>query len=131
MSSGPCCLDDSGRRVSCLVVPYEMTRKARSAWDPVEREAAGPAEFATRRKKARRVVTSPDFGWRKFFSSLHYAVGSAAPPQKLLEGVVSGVCHLRRDSFPDDETWRRFEKLLNETTYLSATGNEGANGDAQ
>jgi len=67
-----------------------------------------------------------DYGWEKFFTSLHYAVGSAAPPQKLLEGVVSGVYDLRRDSFPDDETWKRFEKLLNETTYLSATGNEGA-----
>ena len=66
-----------------------------------------------------------DYGWEKFFSSLHHAVGSAAPPQELLEGVMSAVSHLRRDSFPDDETWRRFEKLLNETTYLSATGNEG------
>jgi hypothetical protein len=67
-----------------------------------------------------------DYGWEKFFSSLHHAVGSAAPLQELLEGVMSGVRHLRRDSFPDDETWKRFEKLLNETTYLSATGNEGA-----
>jgi hypothetical protein len=68
---------------------------------------------------------SLDYGWEKFFSSLHYAVGSAAPPQELLEGVVSGVCHLRRDSFPDDETWKRFEKLMNETTCLPAKGNEG------
>jgi hypothetical protein len=66
-----------------------------------------------------------DYGWEKFFSSLHYAVGSAAPPQELLEGVVSGVCHLRRDSFPDDETWKRFEKLLNETTCLPGKGHEG------
>jgi hypothetical protein len=66
-----------------------------------------------------------DYGWEKFFSSLRYALGSAAPPQELLGGVVSGVCHLRRDSFPDDETWKRFEKLLNETTCLPGKGNEG------
>ena len=66
-----------------------------------------------------------DYGWEALFSSLHHAVGSAAPLPELLEGVVSGVCHLRRDSFPDDETWKRFERLMNETTCLPAKGNEG------
>jgi hypothetical protein len=66
-----------------------------------------------------------DYGWEKFFSSLNYAVANTDSLQKRLAGVAMGVCHLDRDSFPDDETWKRFENFMNVTTLLSAKGNEG------
>jgi hypothetical protein len=61
-----------------------------------------------------------DYGWEKFFSSLHFAIGSTHSLQERLHSVMSGVSHLDRDSFPDDERWERFEKLLKETTKLPA-----------
>ncbi len=45
--------------------------------------------------------------------------------QERLFGVVSGVCHLERDSFPDDATWERFEALLADNTKRAARGDEG------
>ena len=67
-----------------------------------------------------------DYGWEKFFASLHYAVASTAPLQERLESVVSEICHLKHDSFPDDETWERFENLMKETTKFPArTEGEG------
>jgi hypothetical protein len=53
-----------------------------------------------------------DYGWEKFFSSIHYAVTSTERLQQRLQGVVSGIDGLRRDSFPNDETYERFEKLV-------------------
>ena len=48
----------------------------------------------------------------KFFSSIHYAVTSTERLQQRLQGVVSGIDALRRNSFPNDETYERFEKLV-------------------
>lgn len=72
------------------------------------------------RHAQREVLVGVDYGWEKFFVALRYAIASTAPPQERLESVVSGVCHLDRDSFPDDETWKRFEKLIEGTTKLPA-----------
>jgi hypothetical protein len=49
-----------------------------------------------------------DYGWEKFFSSIHYAVTSTELLQKRLQVVVSGIDGLRRDSFPSDTTYERF-----------------------
>jgi hypothetical protein len=59
-----------------------------------------------------------DYKWEKFFSSIHYAVTSTELLQQRLQVVVSGIDGLRRDSFPSDETYARFEKLM--------TANKGA-----
>jgi hypothetical protein len=66
-----------------------------------------------------------DYGWEKFFGSIHYAVTSTELLQKRLQVVVSGIDGLRRDSFPSDETYERFEKLMTATKMLPARGNEG------
>jgi hypothetical protein len=66
-----------------------------------------------------------DYGWEKFFSSIHYAVTSTECLQQRLQLVVSGIDGLRRDSFPSDETYERFEKLMTATKMLPARGNEG------
>jgi hypothetical protein len=42
--------------------------------------------------------------------------------QGRLSSVVSGVCDLKRDSFPDEETWRRFRLLLKRSTKLPRHG---------
>ena len=65
------------------------------------------------------------YGREKFFSSLRHAVSSTVNPQGRLEGVAYGVCHLQRDSFPDDKTWTRFQKLMEATSFRPATGTEG------
>jgi hypothetical protein len=62
-----------------------------------------------------------DYGWEKFFSSIHYAVTSTERLQQRLEGVVSGIDGLQ-DSFPSDETYERFEKLMTATKMLPAIG---------
>lgn len=66
-----------------------------------------------------------DYGWEKFFNALHYVVASTAGLQERLAVVSNGVCHLERDSFPDDETYERFQKLIKGTTMLPAKANEG------
>ena len=65
-----------------------------------------------------------DYACEKFFSALHYAVASTTSLQRRLEDVISGVGDLDRDSFPDDETWERFERLVKETTRIPRR-NEG------
>jgi hypothetical protein len=42
-----------------------------------------------------------------------------------LQVVVNENDGLRRDSFPSDETYERFEKLMTATKMLPARGNEG------
>jgi hypothetical protein len=64
-----------------------------------------------------------DYGWEKFFSSLHYAVTSTELLQRL-QVVVSGIDGLRRDSFSSDKSYERFEKLMIATKMLPARGNE-------
>jgi hypothetical protein len=66
-----------------------------------------------------------DYGWEKFFSSIHYAVTSTERLQQRLQGVVSGIDGLRRDSLPSDETYERFGKLMTATKMLPTRGNEG------
>ena len=66
-----------------------------------------------------------DYGWEKFFSSIHYAVTSTELLQKRLQVVVKEIDGLRRDSFPSDKTYERFEKLMTATKMLPARGNEG------
>ena len=66
-----------------------------------------------------------DYGWEKFFSSIHYAVTSTERLQQRLQGVVSEIDGLRRDNFPSDKTYARFEKLMTATKMLPARGNDG------
>jgi hypothetical protein len=61
-----------------------------------------------------------DDGWEKFFITLHFAVGSPGCLQERLAEVVRSLCRLERDSFPDGETWDRFEQLVKATTGLPA-----------
>ncbi len=53
------------------------------------------------------------------------AVTSTERFQQRLQGVVVGIDGLRRDSFPSDETFERFGKLMTATKMLPARGNEG------
>ena len=57
-----------------------------------------------------------DDAWEKFSSELRFALVSDASPQERLSGLISGVRHLQRDSFPDERVWDEFRKLVNETT---------------
>jgi len=57
-----------------------------------------------------------DQAWEKFSSEIRFALVSNASLQERLSGLVSGVSHLQRDSFPDDHAWDEFRKLLNEVT---------------
>jgi hypothetical protein len=66
-----------------------------------------------------------DYGWEKFFSSIHYAVTSTELLQKRLQVVVKEIDGLKRDSFPSDKSYERFEKLMTATKMLPARGNEG------
>jgi len=66
-----------------------------------------------------------NYGFAKFFNVLDAALVSSVSLQERLAGIVSGVSHLKRDSFPDDETWKRFEELMRSTTNRPAEGHEG------
>lgn len=66
-----------------------------------------------------------DYGWEKFYCAMRYACRSNESLQERLAGVIMGVCHLQRDSFPSDELWEKFDHLMSETTKRSARGNEG------
>jgi hypothetical protein len=57
-----------------------------------------------------------DYGSEKFYSALRYALQSNESLQERLESVIEGVCHLQRDSFPNDGSWERFDSLMKETT---------------
>src|ERR1700722_14378307 len=85
-------------------LPARFVPHGATPWNAKQPDALGSQTGA----KGKESPYEPRLRMGKFFTSLHHAVWSAAPPQELLEGVVSGVCHLRRDSFPDDETWERF-----------------------
>jgi hypothetical protein len=73
----------------------------------------------------RRKPLGINYGYENFYSVLRHAIASTDHLQKRLAGVISGIDHLEQDSFPDDETWNRFEKLVNGTTMLPPKGNEG------
>lgn len=61
-----------------------------------------------------------DYGWEKFYSALRCAVSSKDSLQERLASVISGVCHLQRDSFSSDETWEHFQSLMKATTKCPA-----------
>jgi thymidine phosphorylase len=67
-----------------------------------------------------------DQGWEKFFITLHFAVASPALLQRRLAEVAQSVCRLERDSFPDGETWNRFEKFIAATAGLPANNENTA-----
>jgi hypothetical protein len=66
-----------------------------------------------------------DYGWEKFYKALRYAMGSNEPVQERLASVISGVHHLNRDSFPDDETYEKFQTMVKASTMVPAKANEG------
>ena len=57
-----------------------------------------------------------DDAWEKFSSAIRFALVSNASLQERLGNLMSGVCHLQRDSFPDEHVWDEFRKLVNDTT---------------
>lgn len=60
------------------------------------------------------------YGWEKFYGALRGATRSSWSLQRRLESVVMGICHLRRDSFPSDESWERFDSFLKVTSKSDA-----------
>lgn len=61
-------------------------------------------------------------GWEKFYKAFFFAVASEEPIQRRFCSVVADICDLARDSFPDDETWDRFQLLVSGNTKLTANG---------
>jgi len=57
-----------------------------------------------------------DYACETFYSAIRFALVSDASLHERLDSVISGVCHLQRDSFPDEHVWDEFRKLVNETT---------------
>jgi hypothetical protein len=66
---------------------------------------------------------SVETGWENFYKAFFFAVASKEPVRQRLSGVVSTICDLARDSFPDNETWYRFQLLIAGNTKLSGSGN--------
>jgi hypothetical protein len=66
-----------------------------------------------------------NYGWEKFFSACHYAIGSCEPVQMRLASSISSNIHLlRRDDLPSDEAWERVQKLMAACTCKPAKGGE-------
>lgn len=59
-------------------------------------------------------------GWEIFSDGIRLALVSEAPLQERLHGLISGLSHLQRDSFPDERTWDDFRKLVNEVAKRDA-----------
>ena len=57
-----------------------------------------------------------DYAWEAFYSAIRFVLVSDASLQERLGSLISSVCHLQRDSFPDEHVWDEFRKLMNETT---------------
>ena len=57
-----------------------------------------------------------DHAWENFGSAIRFALVSNASLQERLDKLISDICHLQRDSFPDEQVWDEFRKLMNETT---------------
>jgi hypothetical protein len=57
-----------------------------------------------------------DHAWERFYSAIQFALVSDASLQDRLGYLISEVCDLQRDSFPDGQVWDEFQKLVNETT---------------
>ena len=67
-----------------------------------------------------------DYAAEKFSTAMHNAIASTESLQERLESVTLGVLHLERNDFEDDETWKRFDALLEETTKREPEGKEGS-----
>ena len=61
-----------------------------------------------------------DYGWKKLYSAVHYAVASEEQLQKRLTSCLVVIHHLGRESFPDDQTWAQFSSLLEASTNQPA-----------
>ena len=57
-----------------------------------------------------------DHAWETFSSEIRLALVSNASLQERLAKLISGTCHLQRESFPDDHAWDEFRKLVKGTT---------------
>jgi len=66
-----------------------------------------------------------DHAWEHFYSAVRFTLVSDASPQGRLSYLISEVCHLQRDSFPDEQVWDEFLRLLDKTTKRG-TGDKGA-----
>lgn len=56
------------------------------------------------------------YGWEKLYLAVHYAVSSNESLQERLASCVCQLSLLDRESFPDDETWQKFNNLKSEST---------------
>lgn len=63
-------------------------------------------------------IMGVEHGFETVFAALCSVIGSAESVQDRLAAVVSAVGHLEYDSFPDDETWHRFQSFLSENTMV-------------
>jgi hypothetical protein len=63
-----------------------------------------------------------DHAWEQFNNAIRFALVSDAPIQERLGYLISEVCHLQRDSFPDEQVWDEFRKLLDKTTKRKTAG---------
>jgi hypothetical protein len=72
--------------------------------------------LAQRTSRGKRDSMGVDFAWEKFDRAIRFALVSDASLQDRLGSLISDVCHLQRDSFPDEHVWDEFRKLMNETT---------------
>jgi hypothetical protein len=61
-----------------------------------------------------------DYGWETLFSALSQALASTDSAQKRLAAIAWGVRHLKKDSFPDEKTLKRFENFMKGTTRFPA-----------
>jgi hypothetical protein len=59
-----------------------------------------------------------DYGWLSFHKAVQYAVASGEPTQQRLNGCLLEIHHLRKDNFPNDKIFERFETLIAEATRL-------------
>ena len=57
-----------------------------------------------------------DHAWERFYSAIRFALISETSLQERLGLLISSVCDLQRDSFPDEHVWDEFRKLVNQTT---------------
>ncbi len=65
-----------------------------------------------------------DYAWQKFFGALCHAITSTGSLQQRLASLVWSVRDLRRENFPDDETWMRFDKFMTATASQQVTADQ-------
>lgn len=66
------------------------------------------------------IQSGAEYAWQEFFDALCGAVTSTASLQSRLATVALGVCNLRQQNFPCDDTWVRFNHLLSACTGHAA-----------